>query len=89
MAAARGIVMSYDKYKLEEFGGHIHLTTHRAYSLLIRIGYVRKATTAESKYRVTQFDQLKQKFLDIKVPTIFELGPNRYQDGTHIPVYNG
>lgn len=51
MAAARGILLSYDKYMLAEFGGPVELNRHWAYSLLKRMKYVkRKATTAKSKY---------------------------------------
>ena len=34
MAAACGILLSYNKHKLEEFGGNIHITRDWAYSLL-------------------------------------------------------
>ena len=34
LAASRGIVLSYDKFKLAEFGGHIELTRPWANSLL-------------------------------------------------------
>ena len=51
MAAAKGIVLSSEKLKLVEYGGHININRHWAYSLLTRMKFVkRKATTAKSKY---------------------------------------
>lgn len=41
MAMARGILLSCDKTKLEEFGGHVHLNRHWAYSLLTRMKFVK------------------------------------------------
>ena len=78
MAAARGILLSYDKHKLQEFGGNICITRDWAYSLLTRMGYVtRKASTAKSKYSVTHFDELKKQFLeDVKVIVQFEEIPS-------------
>ena len=65
IAAARGILLSTDKLKLLEYGGHIQLNSTWAYSLLNRMNFVkRKATTAKSKHTLDNFDELKQSFLD-------------------------
>ena len=37
MAAAKGIVLSGDKLKLVEYGGHININRYWAYSLLTRM----------------------------------------------------
>ena len=71
MAAARGVLLSYDKYKLAEFGGHVVLNRHWAYSLLKRMKYAkRKATTAKSKYTGSDFKEAKKNFLDEVVTTV-------------------
>lgn len=41
MAAARGILLSCAREKLVEFGGHIDLNRHWAFSLLKRINFVK------------------------------------------------
>ena len=49
-AAARGIIVTVDKTRLQEFGGHINLNRHWAHSFLNRMDFVqRRATTAKSK----------------------------------------
>ena len=71
MAAARGILLSYDKYRLAEFGGHVLLNRHWAYSLLTRMNFVkRKATTAKSKYTGSNFEEAKKSFLTEVVTTV-------------------
>ena len=46
VAAVRGILLAYDKSRLQEFGGHIKLWAH---SLLHRMNFVqRKGATAKS-----------------------------------------
>ena len=51
IAAAKGLILKYDKTKLSEYGGPIQLNRHWTYSLLKRMNFVkRKATTAKSKY---------------------------------------
>ena len=71
MAAARGILLSYDKYRLAEFGGPVLLNRHWAYSLLSRMKFVkRKATTAKSKYTGSDFKEVKKNFLDEVVATV-------------------
>ena len=71
VAAARGIVHTYNKSLLAEFGGHIELTTDWAYSLFRRMTFVkRKVTTAKSKHPVTEFNQLKERFLAEVVETV-------------------
>lgn len=65
VAAARGILMSCDRSKLVEFGGHVELNRHWAYSLLNRMKFVqRKVTTAKSKHSIAGFAQLKEGFLN-------------------------
>ena len=73
MAAARGILLSCDsdRAKLVEFGGHIHLNRHWAYSLFKRMKFIkRKATTSKSKYTIANFAELKKSFLDEVVSTV-------------------
>ena len=71
VAAARGLLLSYDKIKLEEFGGSLRLNRHWAYSLLRRMKFVRrKATTSKSKYSDVNFSALKKSFLDNVVTTV-------------------
>ena len=71
VAAARGIVMTYDKFKLEEFGGYIELNRPWANSLLVRMKFVqRKATTTKNKFSVSNFSQLKKEFLDDVTSTV-------------------
>ena len=71
MAAARGILLSCDQTKLVEFGGHVELNRHWAYSLLSRMKFVkRKVTTAKSKYSIAGFAQLKEAFLEDVVATV-------------------
>ena len=70
-AAARGLLLKYDKMKLAEFGGPIELNRHWAYSLLKRMKFVRrKATTAKSKYAIADFERVKRAFLDEVVSTV-------------------
>ena len=55
MAAARAIIVTQDRSKLVEFGGHIELNHAWAYSLLRRMNFVkRKVTTAKSKLGVEE-----------------------------------
>ena len=71
MAAARGILLSCDKTKLVEFGGHVQLNIHWAYELLKRMKFVqRKATTAKSKHAPVDFATLKKSFLADVVATV-------------------
>ena len=42
IAAARGILTSLDKTKLQLFGGHINLTRHWAHSFLTRMNYAQR-----------------------------------------------
>ena len=80
VAAAKGVVAAYDQSSLVEFGGHIRLTGHWAYSLLHRMKFMqRKATTAKSKYSVADFDKLKESFLQEVITTV-ELGPDRIEN---------
>ena len=60
IAAAQGLLLSCDKAKLAEFGGHVTLTNQWAYSLLNRMDVVqRKATTAKSKHTPENFSSLR------------------------------
>jgi len=71
MAAASGILLSFDKTKLVEFGGHVQLNMHWAYALLKRMKFVqRKATTAKSIHTAVDFAQLKKSFLADVVATV-------------------
>ena len=71
IAAARGIVLTCDRSMLMEFGGHVELNRHWAYSLLHQMNFVqRKVTTAKSKYAIADFDRVKTEFLDDVVATV-------------------
>ena len=60
MAAARGILLAYNRSRLVEFGVDVELNRQWAYSLLKRMKFVkRKATTAKSKHSTADFTQLK------------------------------
>lgn len=74
IAAARGIVMAYDRDILEEFGGHLRLTRHWGQSILTRMDFVkRRVTTASSKSSVDRFAELKQLFLeDVHTTVVME-----------------
>ena len=72
-AAARGILLAYDKAKLVEFGGHVSLSKQWAHSLLHRMNFVqRKRTTSKGKFTVENFAQVKEQFLR-DVVTIVEM----------------
>ncbi len=71
MAAARGILMAYNRSRLAEFGGDVEINRQWAYSLLQRMSFVkRKATTAKSKYSTANFAQVKKQFLADVVTTV-------------------
>ena len=71
MAAAKGLLLSLNRGALAEYGGHINITRHWAYSLFHRMKFVqRKATTSQSKYTVTNFAEVKQQFLDAVVQIV-------------------
>ena len=71
IAAARGIIMTYDRSMLEEFGGHVHLNRHWAHSIMSRMNFVkRRATTAKSKHSAANFAELKQSFPDDVLSTV-------------------
>ena len=71
VAAARAIILTQDRSKLVEFGGHIELNRAWAFSLLRRMKFVkRKATTAKSKLSSTDFAQAKKDFLESVVTTV-------------------
>ena len=81
MAAARGILLSCAKEKLAEFGAHINLNRHWAFSLLKRMKFVkRKAATAKSKYSIENFAKAKESFLELitQVVTMEEIPQNLY-----------
>ena len=71
MAAARGILLSCDKTILAEFGGHVQLNRHWAYTLLKCMKFVqRKVTTAKSKHAPVDFAALTKAFLADMVATV-------------------
>ena len=71
VAAVRAIILTQDRSKLVEFGGHIELNRAWAFSLLRRMKFVkRKATTAKSKLSSTDFSQAKKDFLESIVTTV-------------------
>lgn len=73
IAAARGIIVACERSRLVEFGGHIQLSRHWAYSFFDRMKFVkRKVTTAKSKYTDANFAKVKEAFLN-EVVTTFEM----------------
>ena len=71
MAAAKGLLLSLNRGALAEYGGHIKITRHWAYSLFHRMKFVqRKVTTLQSKYTATNFAEVKRKFLDDVAETV-------------------
>ena len=64
VAAANGVIMTYDKTKLREFSGHIHLTRHWAHALLKWMDFVKRA--AKSKHTADN----SKSFLDNVVSTV-------------------
>ena len=76
MAAAHGMLLASDRSKLAEYGGHILLNRHWAYLFLRRMNFVqRRATTAKSKYPVSDFAEIKKSFLTslIQIVTMEEI----------------
>ena len=91
VAAARGILMAGNCSQLAEFGGHVTLSRSWAYHLLNRMKFVRrKATTSKNKYKPTDFDKVKETFLNdvVSVVTMEEIPPelilNWDQTGIHL-----
>ena len=72
VAAARGLLLKYyDKTKLNEFGGLVCLNKPWAYALLQCMKFVKgKATTAKSKYTISDFEQVKKSFLNDVASTV-------------------
>ena len=71
VVAARGIVLTYDRSLLKEFGGHIELTKFWARSLIKRMKYVkRRATTTKSKMMINNVEELKMGFYNDLVSII-------------------
>ena len=71
IGAARGLLLAENRSRLAEFGGHIDLNRHWAYSLYNRMGFVqRKSTTAKGKYSAETFIAEKRKFLNKVVLTV-------------------
>ena len=69
--AAHGIIVTVDKTRLQEFGGHINLNRHWAHSFLTRMGFVqRRATTTKSKYSLQNFTEKKTEFLTDLASTV-------------------
>ena len=96
VAAARGILISQDRSKLAEFGGHIELSRQWAYHLLHRMDFVRrKATTSKSKHKPGEFEKVKKGFLDdvVSVVKMEEIPPelilNWDQTGIHLVPASG
>ena len=70
-AAARGIIVTIDKTRLQEFGGHINLNRHWVHSFLTRMGFVqRRATTAKSKYPLQNYIEKKTEFFTDLASTV-------------------
>ena len=91
VAAARGILMAGNCSQLAEFGSHVTLSRCWAYHLLNRTKFVRrKATTSKNKYKPTDFDKVKETFLNdvVSVVTMEEIPPELIlhwdQTGIHL-----
>jgi len=71
MAAARGLLLAYDRSRLAEYGRPVVLSRHWAYSLFRRMQFVkRKATTSESKHN---FEELKDLFwMKLYLPSLWK-----------------
>ena len=65
VAAAEGIVTATDRTLLFENGGHIKLSLDWAYSLLKRMGYVKRKATTKTRTALTQeeFAAVKKQYL--------------------------
>ena len=71
MAAAKGLMLALNRGALAQYGGHVNITRHWAYSLFHRMKFVqRKVTTSQSKFTPTNFAEVKQQFLDAIVETV-------------------
>ena len=70
-AATRGIIVTIDKTRLQEFVGYINLNRHWAHSFLTHMGFIqRRATTAKSKYSLQNFTEKKTEFLTDLASTV-------------------
>lgn len=65
LAAAEGIVKATDRNMLADYGGHIQLTLSWAYSLLKRMGFVKRKATLKCKLTLTDeaFEKAKKSYL--------------------------
>ena len=63
IAGARGIVVSKNKFILEEFGGHVKLSRSWAESFLRRVGYVRRKGTKAARKLPFDFEDQKLAFI--------------------------
>ena len=92
LAAAEGIVKATDRNMLADYGGHIQLTLSWAYSLLKRMGFVKRKATTKCKLTLTDeaFKKAKKSYLkkikrsvkDGKIPP--ELVINMDQTGINV-----
>ena len=92
IAAAEGIVTATDRTLLFENGGHIKLSLDWAYSLLKRMGYVKRKAATKTRTALSQeeFAAVKKRYLrqtkkavkDDKIPT--ELVINWDQTGVNV-----
>ena len=71
IAAAKRMVVACERSRLVEFGGHMQLGQHWAYSFFHRIKFVkRNTTTAKSKYKDADIARVKKDFLKDVVTTV-------------------
>ena len=71
MAAPKGLLLSLNQSALAEYGGHLNITRHWAYSLFHTMIFVQtKVTSSQSKYNVTNFAEVKWRSLDAAVETV-------------------
>ena len=63
MAAAEGVVKSFDSNLLQCNGGHIICGKHWAKNFLQRMGYVKRRASTTAKVSLSDFEQYKAQFL--------------------------
>lgn len=72
MAAAEGVVKSFDSNLLQSNGGHITCGKHWAKNFLQRMGYVKRRANTTAKVSVADFEVCKAQFL-FDINTIVEM----------------
>ena len=71
-AAARGLLMSQDRTRLQEFGGPATLTSAWVKSLLERMNFIQRHGTTKARVNVEEFREIKSSFLQ-EIITVVEM----------------